>query len=147
MDFSKMSGLELMRGFADGSLPPASISVTMPMHDYSIEPGRVRFRARADDRHLNPLGMVHGGFGCTVLDSATGIAVHSLLEVGSWLATINLDVKFYRPIPKDEDVVAEGWVTNTSQTLMYSEAKILGDAGKVLASGAAIFAIRRANVS
>ena len=145
MDYSRMSGLELMRGLADGSLPPASIAVTMPMHEYSVEPGRVRFKARADDRHLNPLGMVHGGFACTVLDSATGIAVHSLLEAGGWLATIDLDVKFFRPIPKDEDVLVEGWITNTSQTLMYSEAKITNGVGKMLASGSAIFAIRRTN--
>ena len=147
MDLSTISGLELMRALADGSVPPASISTTMPMHEFAIEPGRVRFTARADDRHLNPLGMVHGGFACTVLDSATGIAVHSTLEANAWLATVDLNVKFFRPLPKNESVFVEGWITNTSQTLVFSEGRIKSENGKLLAAASAIYMIKRATPS
>jgi uncharacterized protein (TIGR00369 family) len=48
--------------------------------------------ARADQRHLNPFGDVHGGFAATVLDSVTGCAVHSPLEAGVGCSTIDLQV-------------------------------------------------------
>ena len=64
-----MTGLEFLTAMCDGQIPPPSISETIPMHPIEVTHGTVRFTVKADQRHLNPLGGVHGGFAATVLDS------------------------------------------------------------------------------
>jgi acyl-coenzyme A thioesterase PaaI-like protein len=71
-----MSGLDLLRAAVAGTFPPSSMALTIPMAFAAVDPGYVRVRASADERHLNPLGGVHGGFAASVLDSVTGCAVH-----------------------------------------------------------------------
>lgn len=41
---------------------------------------------------MNPLGSIHGGYACTLLDSVMACAVHSALEVGYGYTTIELKV-------------------------------------------------------
>ena len=65
MDPATMTGLELMQAMLDGAIPPPSIASTIPMQGVSVASGKVVFQARADERHLNPLGAVHGGFAAT----------------------------------------------------------------------------------
>lgn len=77
MNVQEMSGLDLMRAVVEGQLPPSAMARTVPMTFTKAELGRVAVTARADDRHLNPMGGVHGGFAATVLDSVTGCAVPS----------------------------------------------------------------------
>jgi uncharacterized protein (TIGR00369 family) len=93
-----MTGIELLRAMANGEIPPPSITETIPMKMDSIEMGIVRFTVQADDRHLNPMGGVHGGFTETVLDSVTGCAVHTGLEAVAVYGTIDLNIKVIRPI-------------------------------------------------
>ncbi|MFT5741016.1 MAG: acyl-coenzyme A thioesterase PaaI-like protein, partial [Gammaproteobacteria bacterium] len=57
-----MSGLETLRAIINGELPHPSIAATIPMVFVEADAGRVLFEARAGERHLNPLGGVHGGF-------------------------------------------------------------------------------------
>jgi acyl-coenzyme A thioesterase PaaI-like protein len=82
VNVSEMSGLELLQAMADGRLPHPTMAETIPMRVSAVSRGWVRFTARADRRHLNPLGGVHGGFVGTVLDAVTGCAVHSMLDAG-----------------------------------------------------------------
>ena len=56
----------------------------------------------------------HGEFASTVLDSVTGCAVHTLLGAGVAYGTIDLNIKLIRPVPKDENLIAEG---NVNQNL------------------------------
>jgi acyl-coenzyme A thioesterase PaaI-like protein len=81
-----MSGLEVFQAMRDGKLPHPSMADTIPMRVTEASPGYVKFSARADRRHVNPLGGVHGGFAATVLDSVTGCAVHTLLSFGGTVA-------------------------------------------------------------
>lgn len=128
-----MSGLELLTAMVDGHIPPASIAQTIPMKMDSLEKGVVKFSVRADSRHLNPIGSVHGGFAATVLDSVTGCAVHSTLEAGVSFGTIDLNIKMMRPIPIDTTLFAEGRVINISKNLGVSEGDIKDADGKIYA--------------
>ena len=83
MDPTKMTGLALLQAAMAGKIPPASIAETVPMKPDAVEEGYIRIVARADERHLNPLGGVHGGFAATVLDSVTGCA--QCAGRGGWL--------------------------------------------------------------
>ena len=92
MNPAALSELELLQASARGDLPAASIAATMGMKGMEVEKGHVVIHARADERHLNPLGGVHGGFAATVLDSVTGCAVHTMLDAGVGYGTVDLGV-------------------------------------------------------
>lgn len=137
MNPATMTGLELMQAMLEGKLPPPSISTTIPMQGVAIASGKVVFKARADERHLNPLGAVHGGFAATVMDTVTGCAVHTLLGAGEGYGTIDLNVKMMRPVPQRVDLVAEGHVLNISKSLAVSEGTLKDADGKLYAHATA----------
>ncbi|AXV75542.1 MULTISPECIES: PaaI family thioesterase [Ralstonia solanacearum species complex] len=143
MHSSHLSDLPLLQAMARGELPRASISDTIPMTMESIDAGTVRFTARADKRHLNPLGGVHGGFAATVLDSVTGCAVHSMLEAGVGYGTVDLNVKMVKAVPVDTPLVAEGRVLHMSRTIGVSEGTLKMQDGTLLAHATATCIIRR----
>ncbi|AOK29856.1 phenylacetic acid degradation protein [Burkholderia singularis] len=138
-----MSGLELLRAAAAGDLPVASIAETVPMRIDDVELGYIRMSARADGRHLNPLGGVHGGFAATVLDSVTGCAVHTMLDAGVGYGTIDLHVKMLRPVPRDADLIAEGRVIHLSKSLGVAEGTLKTSDDKLVAHASATCFIQR----
>ena len=138
-----MTGLELLHAMIEGKIPRASISETIPMQLYEGSEGSATFSVQADARHLNPLGGVHGGFAATVLDSATGCAVHSTLEAGVGYGTIDLNVKMCRPVPQNKTLKAIGKVINISKNLAISEGQLLDDEGKLYAHATATCMIIR----
>ena len=139
----EMTGLEFLQAIVAGHIPRASISETIPMDLFEISNGQASFKVKADQRHLNPLGGVHGGFAATVLDSATGCAVHTTLEAGVGYGTIDLNVKMCRPVPKDTELLAIGSVINSSKNLVISEGKLVDEDGKLYAHATATCMIIR----
>lgn len=137
MNPKKFSGLQLLQALLDGKIPAPSIANVIPMVLLEVEKGRCLFEAVADKNHTNPMGGVHGGFAATVLDSATGCAVHSLLEAGVGYGTVDLNVKMMRPVPIDTKLFAEGRVLNTSKSLSVSEASLKDNEGKLYAHATA----------
>jgi uncharacterized protein (TIGR00369 family) len=143
MNLHEMSGLELFRAMRDSTLPHPSMANTIPMRITEASPGYVKFSARADLRHINPLGGVHGGFAATVLDSVTGCAVHTTLEAGAGIGTIDLHVKMLKPVPLDQDLIAEGRIIHVSRSLGVSEASLRDTDGTLFAHATATCAILR----
>jgi len=143
MNPKEMTGLQLLQAMCAGKIPAASISETIPMQPYEVSEGTIHFKAKADNRHLNPLGGVHGGFAATVLDSVTGCAVHSMLEAGVGYGTIDLNIKMCRPIPQNQELIAIGTVINISKNLGISEGKIIDENGKLYAHATATCMIIR----
>jgi uncharacterized protein (TIGR00369 family) len=143
VDFTKYSGLELMQAMVEGRFPRPSIADTFPMTFEDAQSGLIKFRATADQRHLNPMGGVHGGFAATVLDSVTGCAVHTALEAGAGYGTIDLNVKMLKPVPLGVEVLAEGRVLHISKNIGVSEGTIRTPDGVLLAHATATCWIKR----
>ena len=143
MNASRLTGLEMLRAVAAGEIPRASIADTMGLGAMEVEEGRATMLARADHRHINPLGGVHGGFAATVLDSVTGCAVHTMLPAGTSYGTVDLAVKMLRPVPRDTDLVAEARVTHISGSIGVSEGTLRDAEGTLLASATATCFIKR----
>lgn len=137
MNFGEMSGLELMQAVVAGDIGPSAMALTVPMTFTQAEFGQVTIVARADQRHLNPMGGVHGGFAATVLDSVTGCAVHAALDPGASYGTIDLQVKMLRPVPRDQDLVAEGRLVHMSRNLATADGTLKSADGKLLATATA----------
>ncbi|NKB77325.1 MAG: hotdog fold thioesterase [Gammaproteobacteria bacterium] len=133
MNIETLSGLEILQGIIQGTLPHPPIATTVPMKFKEVGEGYVIFEATATDAHLNPMGGTHGGFAATVLDSVTGCAVHTRLEAGVAYGTIDLAVKMVRPVPRDQPLIAEGKVINLSRSLGVSEGTLSDKNGKLLA--------------
>jgi uncharacterized protein (TIGR00369 family) len=85
---------------------------------------------------LNPLGIVHGGWALTLIDSACGCAAHTLLPAGDSYATIETKANFSRPIAEDSGRVrAEGRVVGRGRRIISCEARIVDAKGRLLAHG------------
>ena len=109
-----LSGYEYLRGLIEGEFSSPAMLATVPMRITDVGEGVVDMTARADARHGNTLGGVHGGFAATVIDSVTGCAIHSLMQAGESYVTISLELKMLRPLPFDETLFARGRVINLS---------------------------------
>lgn len=143
MSMKHLSGLELMQAMVAGSLPMPPIAHVIPMKGVAAEHGRIVFEAQADERHLNPLGGVHGGFAATVLDSVTGCAIHTVLGPGVGYGTVDLNVKMLKAVPRGVPLIAEGRVIFVSRSLGVSEGTLKDAEGNLYAHATATCLILR----
>ena len=130
---SSMNGVEFLQAIIDGRAPLPPIMETMAIMPISAVHGEVVMDGEPQARHLNPLGTIHGGYGCTLLDSVMACAVHSTLETGQGYTTIELKVNFTRPILPGMRVRGIGTVVNRGRQLAIADGRIVGDDGKLLA--------------
>ena len=134
-----MTGLEYMTAVVAGTVPPPPIAVTMRLRPVELEEGRVIFEGEPGEEHYNPIGMVHGGYAATLLDSALGCAVHSTLPAGLGYTSLGLEAKFVRPISRDTGrVLCEANVLYRGRKQATAEATLkAAESGKLLAHGSA----------
>ena len=140
------SGLEALREVFEGRLPPPPIAETMGIEGVHVEEGKAVFEGEPAEYLYNPIGVVHGGFAMTLLDSAMGCAVHSTLKVGERYTTLEVKTNFVRPITVDTGRVrCEGTVIHRGGTIATAEGKLIAiDSGKLLAHGTTTCLIARA---
>ncbi len=132
-----LSGLEFISAIFDGKLPSPPITATMGFTGGSVEEGKVTFVGEAAEHLYNPIGVVHGGFAMTMLDSAMGCAVHTTLAVGEAYTTLEAKVNFVRPITLDTGPVrCDGTVIHRGGKIATAEGRLLAErTGKLLAHG------------
>ncbi len=135
-DLALYSGLELLQRIVDGKYPVPPMAALLNFTLSQVSEGKAVFHGMPNDRHLNPLGGVHGGWAATLLDSALGCAVQTTLQKGEAYTTVEFKVNLTRPItPKTGEVVCEGRVVHRGKTLAVSEATLRDANGKLLALG------------
>jgi uncharacterized protein (TIGR00369 family) len=129
-----LSGLAMMQAMLDGRLPFAAIAQTLDFLIVEVGPGRAVFQGTPGPQLLNPLGTVHGGWFATLLDSALGCAVHTMLPPGRGYTTAELGVNMVRALtPKVPRVRAEGRVIHCGRQLATAEARLVGPDGTLYA--------------
>lgn len=134
---AEMAGLDYMRALVAGELPAPPIAITMNMAPTELEEGRVAFAGVPGEEHYNPIGVVHGGYAATILDSVLGCAVHTTLPLGVGYTSLGLEVKYLRPITRDTGRVrCEGTVVHRGRRQASAEARLMAEeSGKLLATG------------
>lgn len=139
-----MSGLEGLRYMLAGGHPPPSIATTLGFTLSEVEDGRALFLGDPTDRILNPLGIVHGGWALTLIDSCTGCAAHTTLPAGVGYTTVETKVNFVRAItPATGQVRAEGVVVARGRTIITAEGKLTDSRGRLLAHGTSTLIVLR----
>jgi uncharacterized protein (TIGR00369 family) len=129
-----MSGLELLRAIGSGALARPPVMATLAIHPVSAEPGRVVFALEPDEWHLNPLGTVHGGVLATLLDTCAACALHSTLPAGTGYTTVDLSVKYLRPVTVATGTLrGEGSVISAGRRTALTEARAYDGQGRLLA--------------
>jgi len=127
---SAKGGLELLQGMAAGELPPPPIMDLIDLAGMEVEEGSVTFFLEPQEFHYNPLGTMHGGVISTLLDTAAACSVHTTLPVGVGYTSLDLNVKFLRPI-----TLASGRLTCTGTVLQRGRRTSLAEARLVDAQG------------
>jgi uncharacterized protein (TIGR00369 family) len=128
------SGLEQLQAWlAAGKRPPIGDSLQFDLHE--VHEGRAVFRGIPGLHAYNPIGSVHGGYAATLLDSACGCAVHSMLPATRAYTTLELKVAYHRALSDTTgEIHAEGKVLSMGSRVAFAEGKLVDLQGRLYAS-------------
>ncbi len=143
-----LSGRDYLEKIMRGELPAPPMGETLGFRLAEIGDGRVVFRCAPGEYLYNPLGSVHGGLAATLIDSATGCAVHSRLPAGTGYTTVNLAVDFIKAISdRVGTLTCEGRVVRGGARIAIADADVRGEDGTLYARGSATCLILRPETS
>ncbi|MEM6549889.1 MAG: PaaI family thioesterase [Pseudomonadota bacterium] len=135
-DLASMTGLDFIRGMAEGRLPAPPICEAMNFRLEDVAEGRAVFVGIAEFRHYNPIGTVHGGWVGTMLDSCMACAVQTTLAAGRGYTTLEFKVNIVRPIFESTGPLrAIGTVSHSGRRTAVAEGRLEAPAGTLFATG------------
>jgi uncharacterized protein (TIGR00369 family) len=136
-----MTGREFLQAIADGELPPAPIAETLGFALTGVGDGEVWFAGTPGESVYNPIGAVHGGVVCTLLDSVCGCAVHSTLPAGTGYTSVEIKVSYLRPVKAGDELTAHGWVTKPGRRVAFSEGDVRDRQDRLVATASSTLLI------
>ena len=131
---TQLSGLDYLESIVDGRVPPPPVAVLLGMEIVEVAFGRAVFSIDVGEYLYNPIGSVHGGIFCTLLDSSMACAVHSTLPAGKAYTTLELKVNLVRPLRTGTPAVrSEGKVLSSGRRVATASGQVLGPDGALYA--------------
>jgi uncharacterized protein (TIGR00369 family) len=139
-----LSGIEFLRAIAEGRLPPPPITSLIGSRLGAVAEGEVEFLWTPHESTYNPQGIVHGGLLCTLLDSASGCAVQTLLPAGMTSSSIEIKVSFLRPLHAElGEVSVVGRALRVGRRIAFAEAHARDGAGELVGQATSSLALVR----
>ncbi|WP_082990591.1 PaaI family thioesterase [Mycobacterium sp. 1482292.6] len=139
---ASMSGLSYWRAVSDGQLPPPPIGELIQMRIAEVENGRIAFSCTPDGSMYNPLGTVHGGTVCTLLDTVTGCALHTTLAAGFGYTSVEIKVNYLKAVTvASGPLTAVGTVVKAGARIGFTEAKATDASGALVATASSTLLI------
>ena len=133
-----MSGLEYMRKVAAGELPTSGMGQLMGFKLVEVGEGHAVFTINPDERHYNGIGIAHGGLAATLLDSAMGCAINTMMPAGRIFTTLEMKINYVRPMRRETgEVRCEASVIHVGGRAATAEGRIVDREGKLYAHGTA----------
>lgn len=133
-----LSGIEYFRRIQSGDAPRAPMLELLGMRLLEVDEGRVVFGVEPAEGHYNAMGVAHGGLAATLLDSALGCAINTLVPAGSVFTTLELKINFTRPIRRETGPLrCEGRVVHMGSRVATAEGHVVDERGKIYAHGSA----------
>ena len=77
------------------------------------------------EEHQSYPGRLHGGIASAILDETIGRAILNKYEEEVWGVTIDLNVKFKKPIPLNEELKVVGRITNENSRMFEGTGEIV----------------------
>ncbi|MEE9417222.1 MAG: PaaI family thioesterase [Acidimicrobiales bacterium] len=105
-----------------------------------VEPGHARARLTMGEHHLNPNNVAHGSVYFTMADTSMGGATMSLLGEGWFCTTVDLQIRFIRPVSEGE-VTCDTKVLKRGRTVVHLDSSIVDQQGQLLATAQGTFAV------
>jgi uncharacterized protein (TIGR00369 family) len=140
---AKLPGREFLQAVIEGRLPPPPIATLVGAELVSAVDGEALFRCTPDESTYNPIGMVHGGLLCTLLDSAAGCAVHTLLPAGARYSSIEIKVSYLRPLRAGIELEVHGRALRVGGRVAFAEAHARDGDGELLGHATTSIAVLR----
>jgi uncharacterized protein (TIGR00369 family) len=137
-----MTGLEYLQAMIAGSIPPPPIVNLMDMTLVSAEVGKVTFTCEPHESQYNPIGTVHGGLVCTLLDSVAGCAVQTTLPKGQAYTSLEIKINYLRPVlATTGTLTAVGTVTKPGRRAAFAEGTVTDSEGRLIATASSTLLI------
>jgi uncharacterized protein (TIGR00369 family) len=131
-----LSGLEFFRKMVDGTLKLPAMVTLLGLRLLEVEEGRVVFAGTATEQFYNGLGIAHGGFAATLLDSALGCAINTTQPAGRMFTTLELKINYTRPLTREAgEVRCEATVVHVGSRTATAEARVVDAEGRIYAHG------------
>ena len=139
-----MSGRDFLEAICGGRLPSPPIARLVGSKLVSVAEGEAVFRCTPDESTYNPLGVVHGGLLCTLMDSAAGCAVQTTLPAGVGYSTIEIKVSFLAPIRAGGGPIeVYGKALRVGRRVAFAEAHARDERGELVGHASASLAVVR----
>ena len=128
--------LDYLRALVDGKLPAPPIAKLLGMDLVEVEEGKAVFSLTPAEQHYNPIGVVHGGIAFTMLDSAMGCCVQTMLPAGKGYTTLEIKANLVRAITLQTGPIrAIGKIVHMGRQTATAEGRIEDSQGKLYAHG------------
>ena len=129
-----VSGLEYFREMAAGRMPVPAMIALLNLRLTEVDKGRVVFVGTATEQFYNGLGVAHGGYAATVLDSALGCAINSMQPAGRIFTTLELKINYTRPLTREAgEIRCEATVLHSGSRTATAEARMVDAQGRLYA--------------
>jgi uncharacterized protein (TIGR00369 family) len=131
-----LEGRAYLEAITEGRIPRPPIAALVGFDLVEVGDGSAVFALKPGEEHYNPLGTVHGGIAATLLDSAMGCAVHTVLPQGRGYTTLEIKINYVRAMTRDTGRVrAEGTVIHAGRSVATAEARLVDEDGRLYAHG------------
>jgi len=136
------NGLEQLRALiASGRRPGIAESLQFDL--VAVDTGFAAFEGVPGQHAYNPIGMVHGGYAATLLDSACGCAVHASLGTQQSYSTLEIKIAYHKALTDDIGRIrAEGRVISLGRRVAFAEGRLIDSDGNLYASASSTLLVR-----
>jgi len=142
-----LDGYERMLAIKRGEIAPPPSAALLGLTLESVGRGSTTFSLLADESHENPMGTMHGGIIATLVDTAMGCAVSTMLPADGGFTTLELKTNYVRAITEASGrVFAVGTVVHIGGRIATTEARVIDADGTLYAHATSTCMVTRSHV-
>ena len=118
-----------------------NLAKTMGIEITEFSEGSCVVECTVGERHLNMGGVAHGGVHATMLDTAMGGTLVSILAKEEWCATAQIDISYLNAVNKGDHLIATAEVVRRGRNLAHLEGTLVSGGDKKVATAKGTWAI------
>jgi uncharacterized protein (TIGR00369 family) len=140
----QMSGTEYINAVRAGDMPVSPMLKLLDIHGREWHEGYALFTVVPQEFHYNPMGIVHGGLACALLDTAMAVSVMTMLPQGVGYVTLEIKINFTKPMLSESgEMRAEGRAIHVGSKTATADGRIMDANGVIYAHGTTTLLLTR----